>query len=170
MFPVVICCFCFSVGLVFSSRAGQFNIYLTDLHLGLFCPPILLSVEIFFVFYTYGWESLKRNIVEMTGVDIYNSTFYVFLTLIMASLVVCLSSQALCYLTVLPAIFPPLASLAGVGLSLLPVLVMVWICLVKINKTEGKTLRTKLRIVIQSNIEECKCHRLVRTCPYRRSS
>ena len=106
----------------------------------------------------------------MTGVDIYNSTFYVFLALVLASLVVCVSSQALSYLTILPTIFPPLACLAGAGLSLLPVLVMVSVCLVKINQTEGKTLRTKLRIVIQSNIEECKCHRLVRTCPYRRSS
>ena len=82
----MICCFCFSVGLAFSTRAGQFNIYLADLHLGIFCPPLLLSIEIFFVFYSYGWDSLKRNIVEMTGVDIYNSTFYVFLSLVLASL------------------------------------------------------------------------------------
>ena len=166
----MICCFCFSVGLAFSTRAGQFNIYLADLHLGIFCPPLLLSIEIFFVFYSYGWDSLKRNIVEMTGVDIYNSTFYVFLTLVLASLVVCVAAQALSYLTVLPTIFRPVASLAGAGLTLLPLLVMGSVCLVKINRTEGKTLRTKLRIVIQSNIEECKCHRLVRTCPHRRSS
>ena len=166
----MICCFCFSVGLIFSTRAGQFNIYLADLHLGLFCPPLLLLIEIFFVFYSYGWDSLKRNIVEMTGVEIYNSTFYVFLVVVVASLVLCLASQALSYLLVLPAIFPPVASLAGAGLSLLPVLLMLWVCLVKINRTEGKTLRTKLRIVSQSNIEECSCHRLVRTCPNRRSS
>ena len=164
------CCFCFSVGLIFSTRAGQFNIYLADLHLGLFCPPILLLIEILFVFCSYGWTSLKGNIVEMTGVDIYNSTFYVFLTLVLLILLVSLTCQALSYLTLLPAIFPPLATLAGAGLTLLPLLVMLWVCLVKIQRTEGKTLRTKLRIVTQSNIEECKCHRLVRTCPYRRSS
>ena len=127
-------------------------------------------IEIFFVFYSYGWDSLKRNIVEMTGVEIYNSTFYVFLVVVVVSLVLCLASQALSYLLVLPAIFPPPASLAGAGLNLLPVLLMLWVCLVKINRTEGKTVRTKLRIVVQSNIEECKCHKLVRTCPYRRSS
>ena len=166
----MICCFCFSVGLAFSTRAGQFNIYLADLHLGIFCPPLLLSIEIFFVFYSYGWDSLKRNIVEMTGVDIYNSTFYVFLSLVLASLMVCLAGQTLSYLTVLPAVFPRVASMAGAGLTLLPLLLLLWISLVKIKRTEGKTLRTKLRILVQSNIEECKCHRLVRTCPHRRSS
>ena len=106
----------------------------------------------------------------MTGVEIYNSTFYVFLSLVVASLVLCVASQALSHLLLLPTIFPPPACLVGPGLTMLPLLLMLWVGLVKINRTEGKTLRTKLRIVVQSNIEECKCHRLVRTCPYRRSS
>ena len=159
MFSAIICFVCFSVGLLFTTRAGQFNLYLADLHIALFCPPILVSLEIFFVLYSYGWPAIQRNIVEMTGIDIYYSAFYVLIVLVVATLVCGLVCQVLSYLFILPRIFPLRASMAGVCLTLIPIIVFLLVCLVKINNTEGKTVTTKLRIVTQSNIEECKCHR-----------
>ena len=159
LFSAIICFVCFCVGLLFCTRAGHFNIFLADLHLAIFCPPILVALETFFVFRCYGWSDLKRNIVEMTGFDIYNSTFYVFLVIVLVSLVGGVACQVSSYPTVLGRMFPVTASLAGACLTSLPVFVFLWVCLVKINNTEGKTIRTKLRIVTQTNIEECKCHR-----------
>ena len=170
IFSVIICCVCFSVGLLFSTRAGHFNIFLVDVNVALFCPPLIVALETFFVFYCYGWSDLKRNIEEMTGFDIYNSTYYVFHVMVVVTLLGTVACQLTSYLTLLPRIFPAKASVSGGCLTCLPLFVFLWVCLVKINKTEGKTLRTKLRIVTQKNIEECKCHRLVRTCPNRRYS
>ena len=59
---------------------------------------------------------------------------------------------------------------AGVGVACLPLAVCITLTAVKLARLEGNSVRTKLRIGLQSNLQECSCHKLLRSCPFRRYS
>ena len=59
---------------------------------------------------------------------------------------------------------------AGAGAACLPLAVCITLTAAKMARLEGNSVRTKLRIGLQSNLRECSCHKLLRSCPFRRYS
>ena len=63
-----------------------------------------------------------------------------------------------------------LSTLAGAGVACLPLAVCLTLTAAKLARLEGNSVRTKLRIGLQSNLRECSCHKLLRSCPFKRYS
>ena len=123
-------------------------------------------MELFFVLHVYGFNTWSRNFTEMTGIEIYSCT----LKMIMMVLVVILVSwMIMMIMTVIQssvAIFSVSGAVSGVMIMMMPMTVFMIVTMVKLVQTEGKTLSTKMRIGLQSNLETCSCHGMLRNCPY----
>ena len=155
------------LGLIFSTQAGHLNILFIDLYLATFCPPLLIIMELVFVFYVYGGKTWRRNFGEMTDIHIYNSTLYIVLSIIVITLICWVICSCAAFSTTLSNMFlNPL----GPVMTLTPLIVFLMVAVVKLFKIEGKCVKTKLRIGLQSNLEECSCHKLLRGCPFRKYS
>ena len=155
------------IGLIFSTQAGHLNILFIDLYLAVLCPPLLIIIEFVFVFYIYGGQTWRRNFTEMTDIYIYNSTFYIVLSILVVTLVGWVVCSCSAISTTLANMFQ---AQCGPILTLTPVMVFLMVAGGKLFKMEGKSVKTKLRIGLQSNLEECSCHKLLRGCPFRKYS
>ena len=111
-------------------------------------------------------DILFRNLTEMTGLVLAPATLRLGTWLTVTALSLWLGAAA-ASLTLAPA---STATLAGAGVAILPLAVCITVTAVKMARLEGNSVRTKLRIGLQSNLQECSCHKLLRSCPFRRYS
>lgn len=156
------------MALVFSTRAGLFNLILVDLHLAILCPPMLMIFELFFVLKVHGLEKWSRNVCEMTDIQLSSKSLLLFkliIPFILLAWTFCAFVSEYFYMS---KTFPRFAIIAGLSILLLPLLLFFLLALSKFRATEGKTAKTKLRIGLQSNLQECSCHQLLRGCPFRK--
>ena len=163
-----VCALGFVLALIFSTRAGLFNLLLVDLHLAILCPPLLIIFELFFVLNVHGLEKWSRNISEMTEIRLSSKSLLWFKFIIPFILVAWTLGVFVTEYFYLSKIFPKFAIIGGLSILLLPPLLFLVLALTKFRVTEGKTVKTKLRIGLQSNLQECSCHKLLRGCPFRR--
>ena len=103
----------------------------------------------------------SRNLTEMTGLVLAPGTLRLgpWLTVTALSLWLGAAASSL-----------HLSTLAGAGGACLPLAVCITLTAVKLARLEGNSVRTKLRIGLQSNLQEGSCHKLLRSCPFRRYS
>ena len=158
---VFICCIGFFVSLVFCTPAGQFLLYLTDIHVAIYTPVLILAIEIVFLFWVYGWKNILISIEEMTGTSLCPTITFIWSLVISVSIIALMMCQVVTTWSVLPSIFPVSALIFGVILTSIPVLIFIVVFLKIFTKLEGKTLKTKLRIGLQTNLDACSCHGLV---------
>ena len=163
-----VCAFGFVLALVFSTRAGLFNLLLVDLHLAILGPPLLIIFELFFVINVHGLEKWSRNVCEMTDIRLSSKSLLWFKIIIPFILIAWTLGVVVSEYFYLSKIFPKFAIIGGLLILLLPSLLFLVLALTKFRVTEGKTVKTKLRIGLQSNLQECSCHKLLRGCPFRR--
>ena len=156
------------MALIFSTQAGLFNLLLTDLHLAILCPPLLIIFELFFVLKVHGLEKLSRNVREMTNMELSSKSLLFFKIIIPFTLVAWIFCAIVSEYFYMSKTFPEFAIIGGLSILFLPLLLFFLLALTKFRVTEGKTVKTKLRIGLQSNLQECSCHKLLRGCPFRK--
>ena len=128
------------------SRAGHYNLYLTDLHLNIFGPPFLIILELVLVFHIYGFRKWSGNFTEMTGLEIYDCTLYIVMTILALILISWTVMVIVTLFTVSVMIFSVMGTVTGLVIMMIPLLTFITVTIVNLTNIEGKTLKTKLRI------------------------
>ena len=156
---VFICSFGFILSLVFCSPAGQFLLYLTDIHVAIYTPVGIVAMETIIVLWVYGWRNILRNITEMTGVSFSHKVTFVWIIFLSVSIFLLLMCQLVTSCSILTNIFPTPALISGAFLTSIHIFIFLGVFFKVFIKLEGKTVKTKLRIGLQHNMDECSCHR-----------
>ena len=158
------------LGFIFTTQAAQFNILLVDLFISNFCPPLIIAMELLFLFRVYGFRRWAKNLSEMISVKIHEHFFFT----VPVCLVLFYLFWTICVVLTICKTMPKIFSLKGVYVGLaftsIPLLLTLCVAVLKLFKIEGNSLTTKFRIGLQSNMNECNCHQLLRGCPIRRNS